>query len=431
MKKNFILPILLIGASLFICESAHAQLHLLGMGVAGSDVNNNGLVGATANNVSSLYWTPESGLHQISTLSINTLAGRTLVSENNNKVIIYATNSETNTNSVAEYTISTGTLTFLPNFSGNMDASSGSPWGISKDGDVIVGLGYFPNGDARAIKWDGERNVYDLGTTVEDRATRANAVNDDGTVIVGWQDAENGSRQAARWVNDEQYILTDSNGNILGEAGAVSGDGNTVIGSMGLYPYIWTPNTYTEITHPQSSTFFRGGATSVSEDGSIVIGYFRGWPGAPHYGEGFIWDAQNGRRNLNEYAESLGIDTQGYILSLPIAISPDGTKITGTAKAPDGGQMGFYLDLSDYLNTSNIADTKNKVSIYPNPVNDVLNISGLNAEAKITITNILGQKVKSEEIKNSKINVQNLEKGTYILSIVENGVTTNHKFIKK
>ncbi|RLZ07332.1 T9SS type A sorting domain-containing protein [Faecalibacter macacae] len=412
-------------------QSANAQLHLLGIGIQGSDVNNSGLVGATANNVSSYFWTAESGLTQINTLGVNYLAGRTLVSENNDKVIVYATNPETETNTVAEYTISTGELVYLPDFSGNMDASSASPWGISNDGNHIVGLGYFPNADAHAIKWDGARNVTDMGTTTEDRASRANAVNDDGTVIVGWQDADSGARQAARWVNGEQTILTDNNGNVLGEAGAVSADGNTVIGLMGLYPYIWTPTSYTEITHPQSGTFFRGGATSLTADGNTVIGYFRGWPGAPHFGEGFIWDAENGRRNLNEYAESLGIDTQGYILALPLAISPDGTKITGTAKALDGGQMGFYLDLSAYLNTSNIAESKNKVSIYPNPVIDVLNISGLKTEAKVEITNILGQKVKTEEVKNNKINVQNLTKGTYVISVTENGTTTNHKFIKK
>ena len=65
-------------------QSANAQLHLLGIGIQGSDVNNSGLVGATANNVSSYFWTAESGLTQINTLGVNYLAGRTLVSENNN-----------------------------------------------------------------------------------------------------------------------------------------------------------------------------------------------------------------------------------------------------------------------------------------------------------------------------------------------------------
>lgn len=127
MKKLYFLPSLLLGASLFMSQSANAQLHLLGIGIQGSDVNNSGLVGATANNVSSYFWTAESGLTQINTLGVNYLAGRTLVSENNDKVIVYATNPETETNTVAEYTISTGELVYLPDFSGNMDASSASP----------------------------------------------------------------------------------------------------------------------------------------------------------------------------------------------------------------------------------------------------------------------------------------------------------------
>lgn len=56
---------------MILAQNTQAQLHLLGPGVTGSDVNNRGLVRATADNVRSLYWTQESGLQEISVLSTN------------------------------------------------------------------------------------------------------------------------------------------------------------------------------------------------------------------------------------------------------------------------------------------------------------------------------------------------------------------------
>lgn len=52
-------------------------------------------------------------LQHIGTLAVNTLAGQTLVSEDNDKVYAYMTNPETNNNTAAIYTISTGTWTFF------------------------------------------------------------------------------------------------------------------------------------------------------------------------------------------------------------------------------------------------------------------------------------------------------------------------------
>lgn len=71
---------------------------------------------------------------------------------------------------------------------------------------------------------------------------------------------------------------------------------------------------------------------------------------------------------MNEYVQNLGIDTQGYVLALPLSISPDGTKIVGIARGTDNGQYGFYVELTDYLNTSDQTNVTNSLKIYPNPV---------------------------------------------------------------
>lgn len=170
-------------------------------------------------------------LQHIGTLAVNTLAGQTLVSEDNDKVYAYMTNPETNNNTAAIYTISTGTWTFLQDLGGAMDNSATSPWGISKDGNHLVGLGNLADGRAHAVRWNAAGEITDIGSTVEGRYSRANAVNNDGTVVVGWQDDTTGFRQGAIWINGNQTILTDNDGNGLGEAGAVSGDGSVVVGA--------------------------------------------------------------------------------------------------------------------------------------------------------------------------------------------------------
>ncbi|MFV0186808.1 hypothetical protein OBK20_05450 [Empedobacter falsenii] len=42
------------------------------------------------------------------------------------------------------------------------------------------------------------------------------------------------------------------------------------------------------INHPNENIFFRGASTATNNDGSTIVGYYRGWPGSAAMGEGFI-----------------------------------------------------------------------------------------------------------------------------------------------
>ena len=74
----------------------------------------------------------------------------------------------------------------------------------------------------------------------------------------------------------------------------------------------------------------------------------------------------------------------------------------------------------------------NQISIYPNPVTDVLNISSkLSKEENAVIYNMEGREVLQTKIGNGKnsVNVSKIEKGTYILTIKDANIST--KFLKK
>ena len=72
-----------------------------------------------------------------------------------------------------------------------------------------------------------------------------------------------------------------------------------------------------------------------------------------------------------------------------------------------------------------------KLSIHPNPVQDILNISGLENNAEIQVINSLGQMVMKQKLNSNQLNVNALPQGAYIITIQDGKNATAHKFIKK
>ena len=71
------------------------------------------------------------------------------------------------------------------------------------------------------------------------------------------------------------------------------------------------------------------------------------------------------------------------------------------------------------------------VNIFPNPVNDVLNITKVSNNATFNIYNVAGQFISNGKVINNKVNVSSLAKGVYFIEISEKGATSKMKFIKK
>lgn len=439
MKKNYKLSAKTLSAFfLFGFSVAKAQLTIMSAGdfFAGK-VTNSGVVSLYTNGGNVYKWdaaNAAAGMVQIGALTNGYPgAGTAAISNDGTKVAATMTNSSTGFNEISIYDVATSVWTnlggLLPT---GWDGSVSTAWNMSSDGKVIVGLAKISAGVSQAVKWDVANGIVDLGSMVAGRSSRANAVNGDGTVIVGWQDTASG-RKGAKWVNGVESLITDGNGNPLGEAQDVSADGNTIIGFGTFEPYIWNNITgVTTITHPGAGSFFRGGATAISGDGSKVIGYFRPFPAAAATGEGFIWTPTGGRVNLNDYVTGLGISTQGIKLSLPVAISQDGKKIAGIGLTASNSAVAFYLDLTSYLsaNENNIAQSN--ISIYPNPVKNSINLKGAGKIEKAQIYNMVGQKIMSFESIEDMIDVSSLPKGNYVIEIfVKREGSRTFKFIKE
>ena len=83
------------------------------------------------------------------------------------------------------------------------------------------------------------------------------------------------------------------------------------------------------------------------------------------------------------------------------------------------------------LVTADFGNTNNTISLYPNPAQEVLNISSSNSITKIEVYDLLGKKVASNN-NASNVNVAALGKGAYIVKVVqENGCVVAKQFIKE
>lgn len=72
------------------------------------------------------------------------------------------------------------------------------------------------------------------------------------------------------------------------------------------------------------------------------------------------------------------------------------------------------------------------LNIYPNPVEDVLNVSfAKSSSSSFRILNLVGQEVKKGNITQDAINVSNLENGMYIFEVNNGDQTITKKFVKK
>lgn len=433
MKKIYkSLKVLSLGVAVLAFQFSNAQVYEVGVNdlFYPGGVSNNGVVSLSIGGTV-MKWDQINGLMPIGSVSSgNGLSGMASISADGKKISASMDGPVSGAVEMAIYDVDTQVWTPLGGVTTTpMDGELSSGWAISADGKSVVGLGWVGGGNAHAIRWDEEGGLNDMGSIIQGRSSRANAISDDRTTVVGWQDEPDGYRAGAKWVNGVEEFIKDTDGNNVGEASAVSADGKVITGGNGLFPYVWSETSgYQEIVHPNSGPFFRGASTGISADGEKVIGYYRPWPGPPMMGEGFIWTEAGGLKNLNEYVASLGIDTKGIGFNLPLAISRDGKKIAGTGLKDNTTIVAFYIDLTTALATQEVQHAA--LAIVPNPAKDQFAIVGGKVES-VEIYNIAGQKLSTPKLTDNKIDVSKLPAGLYIVQVTSGGKKQSLKLVKE
>ena len=216
-----------------------------------------------------------------------------------------------------------------------------SPYGISGDGSVIVGLAILKSNEEKAFRWTqfGGYQLLD-DPTLENRLAAANLVSDNGQIVVGRIGIGPRTR-TFRWTAVSGAVLiTDSTDNTpANRAFDISGDGSTIVGWFGQIgetsPFRWTQEEGIVSLGGLPGQRERGVAFATSFDGSVIVGVTN----AGSDSAAFIWDAVNGMRTvLSVLPEEDAALFEGWSLHSAQLISADGRTIAGVGTNPDGIQ---------------------------------------------------------------------------------------------
>ncbi|HET9325180.1 MAG TPA: FlgD immunoglobulin-like domain containing protein [Candidatus Eisenbacteria bacterium] len=229
---------------------------------------------------------------------------------------------------------------------GTQDGSYGSVWGLSGDGNTVVGLFNRPGqgNRAHASKWTQATGVVDLGGTTTGQASRANAVNYDGSVIGGWVETPQGPWRPAVWANGSLQLLTNYDpltNEGIGEVRAANQTGDIITGfarsavdsPRGVAKWTRVSGTFGDVEFlgwvDGTETTGLNVPYAVSNNGKVIVGYCT-FDGSPFNTTGFIWTEATGVQDINTWLADNGVlvDPNFTIQSLG-AMTPDGTQIFG------------------------------------------------------------------------------------------------------
>lgn len=102
---------------------------------------------------------------------------------------------------------------------------------------------------------------------------------------------------------------------------------------------------------------------------------------------------------------------------------------TGTGNLDYMALDAFTWDTNFVLSIGNFNTQENKITIFPNPSSNYLNIINASNQIEYEIYDLLGKKVSERLMQeNNQIDIRNLENGVYFIKFLEG---RTHKFIKR
>ncbi|MDX9912774.1 MAG: GC-type dockerin domain-anchored protein [Phycisphaerales bacterium] len=238
----------------------------------------------------------------------------------------------------------------------NLDSSLGSAWGLSGDGQTLTGFYWRNPGKAQPMTWTNEGGVVALPVDAN-RSARVNGANYDGSVVVGWEERADGAWQSTVWRNGVKTRLFETEA--FAGAEQVTADGSTIVGqsingaTRKAAIWRWNGTSYDQELLPllpgTAVGFGQAGALGVTDDGATVVG-FNIYAFQPFsLGDGWIWTAETGMIEAEDYIASLGLSLPpNFDVSAFSGISADGSTIFGSGISTITGlDQSFIIRLTD------------------------------------------------------------------------------------
>ncbi|MCK6486694.1 MAG: PEP-CTERM sorting domain-containing protein [Phycisphaerae bacterium] len=215
---------------------------------------------------------------------------------------------------------------------------SSTAMGVSASGSIVAGFSDTGPSRTQAFRWTAATGMVPLGDLPGgDDDSAAYAISGNGAVICGTAAGPTGL-ELFRWTAESGMVgLGDLPG---GEQYAactdLSVDGGVIVGvgySSNFEAFRWTADTGMVGLGGLDAFVLDSWAWATSGDGSIVVGRSR----LNGNSAAFIWDAQNGMRELRSVLiDDYGLNLTGWTLHEATGISSNGRAITGTGRNASG-----------------------------------------------------------------------------------------------
>ncbi len=390
MRLSFLSSLICLGV---LCGTAHAEVtfEIIGPSSA-TDVSADGsvVVGNTLGEYETFRWTEEDGIVPLGRATVPVLgvgAGTPDVSADGTKVSAMILSDDETFATQGLWTLGSGWEQLMPPTppdGGLMDNSLGSAWGLSGDGQTVVGLywrpGHAETGSAHPSRWWEETGVVDLGT--DGVSGRANAASYDGSVIVGWTENPSfGNWWPTVWAGSERTILNEVAGSCM--ANSVTSDGSMIVGSTWddeddmsvAAAWRWNGSTWDEEALgaiPGTFPFYGYViANDVTADGSTVVGYNE--LSGPGDATGFIWTEESGMIDVDDFLADNGVEVDPTLsIRTLTSISYDGTAMVGIGQDiyPPWNYRSFIIRMDNPMLVAGPEDvvlSMPSMQAFPNP----------------------------------------------------------------
>lgn len=293
-------------------------------------------------------------------------------------------------------------------------------------GQTNVGLNY------GGFLFDTETETLTGVFDSEGEAIALYTVNSEG-IAGGWVDRPNsgGTNRvpAYRTLDGEIHFIPEGQMPQHSQVNQIShiSDANVMVGDYDFLPFIYDldSNTFTSFDLPGDVP---GTFTKISDNG-IAVGYadveFQ-------VRDAIIYHPTLGDQPifLKDLLADRGVDvnTLDGLLGTAISISPNGEYIVGWVNGPPMFAEGWILYIEDLLlGTEKTA--LETITAYPNPVQDVLNISSKNVDV-IEVFSMTGQKIQS--LKNTnQVDFSGLPQGMYLVKVFAENQNQTLKIVKE
>lgn len=233
-------------------------------------------------------------------------------------------------------------------------------WGISTDGQVVVGRSNSGAG-MEAFRWNSAEGMQPLGDLLGgDFNSEARACSADGSVIVGRSSSANGT-EAFRWTSGIGMQGLDDlpGGEFFSIAYDCSSDASVIVGlatsDNGDEAFRWTQGGGMIALGDLPGGEYSAIAAACSADGNTIVGSSFG----ENCFKAFIWTQATGMRALQDVLTTdYAIDLTGWCLTNTTGISDDALTITGYGLNPTGFYESFVVRIAA-PSTSGVAGDAN------------------------------------------------------------------------